>query len=78
MKARLPIKYQSGKALKRYRAARLNFLIVAYVLWEEFGFGTERMNRVLMGCNALMSKIEKNPTWVDELDDWAAKRKIEW
>lgn len=78
MKARVPMKYQSGRAGERYRATRLIFLLVAYVLSEEFGFGTGRINRALLGVNGLIERIGSNPTWVDELAAWAHKKGIEW
>ena len=78
MKARLPDKYRSGRAAENYRATRLIFLIVAYCLNREFGFGMERINRLLLACDDLIAKIGGNRQWADELAAWADKRGINW
>lgn len=78
MRARVPMKYQSGRAGEQYRATRLIFLLMAYVLSTEFGFGMGRINKALLGANALIEQIGGNPTWVDELAAWAQKKGIDW
>lgn len=61
---------------ERYRAEQTmltTLRAVCYVLNEEYGFGTKRLNHVINSFNALWLKEQDNKTIHDELWGWTEK-----
>ena len=73
MRARLPAKYRTGRAVEHLNAMRLFFIICGYVLNYYFGFGEKRLNKFYAALGEFFDGEKFNKTLADEAEAWAAK-----
>ena len=73
MKARLPAKYRTGRAVEHLNAMRLFFIICGFVLHNRFGFGDKRLNEFYTALGVFFEGEKFNKTLADEAEAWAKK-----
>lgn len=80
MKARLPAKYQRGRAAEHYNAMRLFFIICGFILHNYFGFGEKRLNLFYAQLGKFFEGEKFNKTLADEAEAWAKEHNVlqEW
>ena len=76
MKARLPAKYQTGRAAENLNAMRLFFIICGFILHNEFQFGEKRLNAFYAAIGKFFEGEKFNKTLADEAEAWAKKHNI--
>lgn len=76
MNARLPAKYQTGRAAEHLNAMRLFFIICGYVLHIQFGFGEKRLNDFYAAIGRFFEDEKFNRTLADEAEAWAKKHSV--
>ena len=73
MKARLPAKYRTGRAMEHLKAMRLFFIICGFVLHNRFSFGEKRLNEFYAALGEFFDGEKFNKTLADEAEAWAEK-----
>ena len=76
MNARLPAKYQRGRAAEHYKAMRLFFIICGFVLYNYFEFDEEGLSQFYAQIGKFFEKEKFNKTLSDEAEAWAKKHNL--